>query len=214
MRYSFSLGSLSLLCLFNLGLAKVDWLMAGSAVQASPRTTFPGRRVAGATRGECSSRLIVHLVPESSVFAPSDAPLLGLLEGPASELQPLLVQFSLMGVSAPSAQRLLAPGPPALVLLNGPPLSGPTLWQSRYLCGGGSASTDDQLQVVSTSSPPAFSLLVKDVTPQDAGIRERLEGLKGRCGGTVSRAELGAAFGLADLLKDGWPDQLPVRCPS
>ena len=28
---------------------------------------FPGRRVGGGTRGECSARKIMHLVPESNI---------------------------------------------------------------------------------------------------------------------------------------------------
>lgn len=214
---SLSLRSLPLACLFSLASLALDGqlTLANTAKpNPNPRALFPGRRIGGGTRGECNSRLIVHLVPESSVFAPGDTALLGLLEGPASEPHPLQLTFRPQAGTAPRAQRLLTAGPPALVLLNGPPLSGPTLWESNYRCGEGAPSAADPLQVVTTSSPPALSLLVQEPIPQDAGLRERLQALKRRCGGTVSRTELGAAFALADLLQDGWPDQLPVRCPS
>lgn len=47
--------------------------------QANPRSTFPGRRVGGGTRGECSARTLVHLVPETSVYAPDASGLVGLV---------------------------------------------------------------------------------------------------------------------------------------
>ena len=55
-----------------------------SEAQANPRSTFPGRRVGGGTRGECSSaRTLVHLVPATSVYAPGASGLVGLVQGPS-----------------------------------------------------------------------------------------------------------------------------------
>ena len=39
------------------------------ALKAAPRTTFPGRRVGGGTRGECAARPVVHLVPPSNMLS-------------------------------------------------------------------------------------------------------------------------------------------------
>ena len=46
-------------------------LLLGTGFAAEPtlsqsRSTFPGRRVGGSTRGECAAREIIHLVPETS----------------------------------------------------------------------------------------------------------------------------------------------------
>lgn len=194
-----------LLVAFCFGLAEA---------QANPRSTFPGRRVGGGTRGECNSRLIVHLVPDSSVFAPGAAGLLGLLEGPASDPDPLQLSFRPQPPTAGRSQRLLPAGSPALVVLVAPSMQVPTVWESNYRCAEGAPSAADPLQVVSSSSPPALSLLVADVTPADAAISAQLQQFRKRCGSSVSRGEVAASFGLGDLLDGGWPDQLPVRCPS
>ena len=40
-----------------------------TAANPQLRSSFPGRRIGGGTRGECTARLLVHLVPKNSVFA-------------------------------------------------------------------------------------------------------------------------------------------------
>lgn len=52
--------------------------------QANLRSSFPGRRIGGGTRGECSARFLANLVPASSVYSPGAAKLIGLLEGPTA----------------------------------------------------------------------------------------------------------------------------------
>ena len=82
MARSFSLSlSVSVLASTLLGILCVGSWMS-EPVQAAPRHSFPGRRIGGGTRGECAARQIVHLVPESSVFAPGSPALIGWLEGP------------------------------------------------------------------------------------------------------------------------------------
>ena len=71
----------------RLGLGAIvalSLLAEGSAALAQPnlRSTFPGRRVGGGTRGECAARLLAHLVPSDSVFAPGPALTVAVLEGP------------------------------------------------------------------------------------------------------------------------------------
>ena len=218
--------------LMAVGLLGPGLLPSTARAQPDLRSTFPGRRVGGGTRGECNARLIVHLVPPSSVYAPGTPPLLGLLEGPTAQPRPLELRFrpesqpqSARGTAF--SERLLPASGPALVLFTGPAAARPTVWESSYRCedasGGGSpgdggtgdgSSNGDPLQFVASTSPPALSLLVADATPADTALQARLRQLRARCGGSISRPELAAAFGLGDLLDGAWPDQLPVRCPS
>lgn len=180
------------------------------------RSTFPGRRVGGGTRGECNARLIVHLVPSSSVFAPGQPGLLGLLQGPSANPRPLELRFRRQVGGGATGERLLAAGGPALVLLPSPALDGPIVWESSYRCDQqiGAGTKADPMQFVDSTSPPALSLLVADSTPADATLQQKMRQLRGRCGATISRQELAATFALTDLLDASWPDQLPVRCPS
>lgn len=185
------------------------------------RSSFPGRRVGGGTRGECSARLLVHLVPESSVYAPNSTLQIGLLEGPTATPKPLELQFRPMSGSRSnetSGLNLTSKDLPAstagITLIRFEALQVPTVWESSYRCGDGDINSTDPLQFVQTVSPPAVSLLVRDVQPADAGIQIAIAEIRRYCGGTVLSAELAKAFDLGDLITSNWPAQLPVRCPS
>jgi hypothetical protein len=187
------------------------------------RKSFPGRRVGGGTRGDCSSRVLAHLVPVSSVFAPGRAGYLGVLEGPSASPSPLELSFRPLSGrgseegSGPSGQRrVLPPSEPGITLLTLPALKLPTVWESAYACpqGAEAGAPGDPLNFVATVAPPARSLLVTEASREDTSVQAALARLHSACGATVSRQEVAAAFGLADLITDRWPERIPVRCPG
>ena len=102
------------------------------AVLAQPnlRSTFPGRRIGGGTRGECTARVLAHLVPASSVFAPGSSGLIALLEGPTANPRPLLVALREANAAGSSdaasarSQRRQLPASGAGVTLLALPLNG------------------------------------------------------------------------------------------
>ena len=191
------------------------------AVLAQPnlRSTFPGRRIGGGTRGECTARVLAHLVPASSVFAPGSSGLIALLEGPTANPRPLLVALREANAAGSSdaasarSQRRQLPASSAGVTLLVLPLKGATVWESSYLCEEGVSDPSDPLAMVSAAAPPAVSLLLLEGTPADAGLQSRLRELQARCGQSVPRQQLAASFELADVITADWPAQLPVRCP-
>ncbi|WP_063400015.1 hypothetical protein [Prochlorococcus marinus] len=184
------------------------------------RSTFPGRRVGGGTRGECSARLLVHLVPQSSVYAPSSTFQIGLLEGPTATPQPLELQFRPMSASSSNetsglnrTSNDLPASTAGITLIRLESLNFPTVWESSYCCGDGETTSSDPLAFVQTSSPPAVSLLVSDSEPGDLRIQEALANLRMHCGGSVSSESFVNTFGLGDVIDSAWPVELPVRCP-
>ena len=191
---------------------------AASPVAANPelRSTFPGRRVGGGTRGECTARFLVHLVPESSVFAPGDQPWLGVLQGPTQAPKPLLVDLRRL-VAAGTAddaqdrlRRLRFPASDAGVSLFRAPLADGVVWESSYQCIP--AKPGDEAGETGFDAPPAISLLLRDSTAVDRSLQDRLQALRGQCGGSVSKRQLIADFNLSNLDLSRWPDPLPVRC--
>ena len=109
--------------------------------QSDLRKSFPGRRVGGGTRGACSSRLLAHLVPASSVFAPGKDRFLGVLEGPSASPSPLEITFrplsgrgTVEGSMASGQRRVLPASAPGITLLTLPPVKVPTMWESSYVC--------------------------------------------------------------------------------
>ena len=203
--------------LLALGAA-LALIAADGAVLAQPnlRSTFPGRRVGGGTRGECSARVLANLVPESSVYAPGSGRLLGVLEGPTANPRPVQVSFqpegSSAGGAAPSRTLTLAAASAGIVLFRLPEGALPLRWESTFQCDAATKAGDDPLSFVTASSPPALSLLVADESAPDRKLQLALKSLLKFCGTSVPREQIAQNFGLADTVKGDWPSQLPVRC--
>lgn len=218
MARSFSLSlSVSVLASTLLGILCVGSWMS-EPVQAAPRHSFPGRRIGGGTRGECASRQIVHLVPASSVFAPGSTALIGLLEGPSSNPQPLELALRTAATdgsadtgSAPVVQKQVPAAANRLVLLSIPKVSRPLLWESSFRCDADGEG--DEFGFITTSTPPAVSLLVQQGGQEDQQLQQQLASLQGSCGATTPLAPLKTAFQLGDDVIDAsWPQNVTVAC--
>ncbi|WP_094556865.1 hypothetical protein [Synechococcus sp. 1G10] len=185
------------------------------------RNSFPGRRVGGATRGECSARFLAHLVPASSVFAPASSGVLGLLMGPSASPRSVLLEFRPHHegdtASTPVKQSLPA-SDAAVMLFMRPPSKVPTVWESSYDCGtvsGGTATSvaPDELYIpAEAGAPPAVSLLITDGVQDDRRVQDLLTRFRQSCGGQISTQDVLVAFDLKKQLSQVWPERLPVRC--
>ena len=197
----------------GLGVALTGFPLAAFA-QANLRSSFPGRRVGGGTRGECSARILAHLVPDSSVFSPGGASELALVQGPTANPVSLTMTFKPESGGTP-VSRTLPASAAALILVKGTTVTAPTVWESGFECAeGDTGASADPLAFIQTASPPAVSLLVPTADPSDAPIQKAIQSLRQSCGATVPAAATLAQFGLADVVTAEWPQQLPVRCPS
>ena len=195
-------------------------VLSSPVLEAAPRNSFPGRRVGGGTRGECSARPVVHLVPASNVFSPGATKLIAVLEGPSSGPQPLEITLrsaSVNGIVEPDAAPLMHKQVPAavnrLVVLNIPAATVPMLWESSYQCGGD--NWGDEFGFITTSAPPARSLLLPDGSPEAQNRPQQSEfaALKAACGNTTPLAPLKARFQFDDdVIDDSWPEKVTVQC--
>jgi hypothetical protein len=195
-------------------------LMVGSLpspvfAQANLRSTFPGRRVGGGTRGECSARILAHLVPTNSVYSPGASGDLGLVQGPTANPVGLTMTFRPNVGEGVESSRALDASQVGLILVRRVGVGVPTIWESSFDCDADDQlSIADPLSFVESVSPPAISLLLPQSEPSDVSAQNALEDLRKNCGATVPAVATLAQFGLADLLTKDWPNQLPVRCPS
>ena len=197
-------------------------LMLGAFLPAAAnpqlRSSFPGRRVGGGTRGECTARLLVHLVPQNSVFAPDSARLLGILQGPTQAPKPLLMDLRRLASAGTVAdaqnrvQRLrLDPSSVGVTLFRAPVADG-VVWESSYQCIAPEPGVDALSWDGGFDAPPAITLLLADPTPLDLSLQERLKALADQCEGTVAKKRLIEDFNLTSQDLSSWPDPLPVRC--
>ncbi len=199
-------------------LAALSLETSAALAQTNLRSTFPGRRIGGGTRGECAARVLAHLVPADSVFSPGPALTVALLEGPTANPRPLQVQFRPQGpggtAAGPAVKRELPAAPAGVTLLNLAGFKGSQVWESSFRCDDGAPpATSDPLSFVETVSPPALSLLVGEGSADDRRLQTALQKLKGQCGSQVASVQLAKTFGLEDVIGPDWPATLPVRCP-
>lgn len=196
--------------------------VAGEAfAQSNLRNVFPGRRVGGGTRGECTARVVAHLVPSTSVYAPGATTTLGVLEGPTAMPRPLVLEFRPLrsggtaeGAQAARVKRTVPAGPVGVTLVTVPALRQSTVWETSYDCEPPAATaSSDPLAFVTSGAPPAVSLLLTEPTPADKPVQDALRRLRASCGADVARAEVASTFGLDDVVTADWPARIPVRCP-
>jgi hypothetical protein len=185
-----------------------------SLAQSNLRNAFPGSRMGGGTRGECSARLVAHLVPANSVYAPGASGIIGILEGPTANPRPLQVVVKTeVQPSGNAFQRDLPATGPGVTLLTIGAVQGAKLWESAYRCDQSQVSGSGLgLDFVESASPPAMSRLVSDVQSSDQRVAASLQILKTSCGKAVPTATVAKAFELEDAITAEWPQQLPVRC--
>lgn len=196
-----------------VGLVTCSGFAVMVEAQANPRSTFPGRRVGGGTRGECSARTLVHLVPETSVYAPDASGLVGLVQGPSDSPVSLQVTLKPEDGSAESTRTLAAA--PASVVLFDVKVKRPAVWETSFNCGSGDGGDSaDPMAFVQSTSPPALSLLVSGAEPSDQSLQTLLSALRAKCGASVSTADTMAKLGLSELATADWPKQLPIRCEA
>ena len=202
--------------LICFGLAGLHSFGPGLAMAGpSLRSTFPGRRIGGGSRGECAARLVINVVPRSSVFASGSDDLLAVLQGPSPDPRPLEIAFSAYDAAAGGAgtrvgQQVIPAGAASLVLLRSRASARPLLWESSYQCDADAAV--DELSFISAEAPPAMSLLVADSQPEDSLLQSTLSAWKGSCGGQLATQTVLRTAGLKGLDVSQWPEQLPVVC--
>jgi hypothetical protein len=135
------------------------------------------------------------------------------VQGPTANPVSLKVSFKQEGGGAESTRTLQA-APASLLLINAPKNS-PTVWESSFNCmSGDGGDSSDPMAFVQATSPPALSLLVADAEASDQPVQAALKSLRAECGSSVPSKDTMAKFGLADLVTDEWPAQLPVHCSS
>ena len=183
-------------------------------VAANPRNSFPGRRVGGGTRGECTSRVLAHLVPETSVMGLPASREVGLVQGPSSNPVSLTMQLRPEQGGEETIRQFPAASA-GITLTTLDPIKSPLIWESSFDCESAADSgKGDPLAFVAISAPPALSLLLPSQDPADQPVLQALGQLRKQCGQLVPTKSTLAGFGLDDLITAGWPERLPVRCSN
>ena len=186
---------------------------------ANIRAAFPGRRVGGGTRGECSARPLVHLVPDSSTYSPAEFGFIALLQGPSNS--PVPVDISIKPYSKSSMEnknyqdftKQLPASDLVIVLLKSPISNEPLIWEYSFKCNDDSNDlSSDPFGFIQESSPPAVSLILPTPNSNDINFSSNLKWLSEACDAKVRTNEISNRFKLNDLITSEWSKDIPVVC--
>ena len=194
-------------------------LLAGPVMaEGNVRANFPGRRVGGGTRGECTARVLAHLVPEGSVYGLGQSGLLAVLQGPTAEPKPLLLEWRssdavrASAVARSDVKRLRFEASGAGIALIAAPLELPVIWESSYHCNASDQDMYADDWDSGFDAPPAMSLLVRKSTKVDQYVQIQLRKLHAQCDRKVTKGVVVEAFAFSEIDLTYWPDRLPVTC--
>ncbi len=201
------------------------------------RAAFPGRRIGGGTRGECSSRPLIHLVPYSSTFYPGELGLVAFLKRPSDKKTPVEIFIhSYNGTNKERAgystyvKREIMPSNASVVLLKLPVSSEALVWESSFICSTNEKKDlDDPFDFIEKTSPPAVTLILPppdfgdyEVGPgkelkgswkNDRVFSENIKDLALSCGKSISAKDVSKRFLIEDIITPKWSNNLLISCP-
>ncbi len=191
-------------------------LIVNANESVSLRNQFPGRRVGGGTRGECSARYIAHLVDFNSFYAPGKTRLIALIQGPSNNPRPIKTKF---GTYIPnkeveySYEMTLSNPRASLFLLKAPKIKNPIAWSSSFDCDDDNNNDIGLLDFIEETSPPALSLIVNNISKEDINLQRKVLELSNSCGEEINTLDVFNTFKLGDNMNGkNWPNSLEVIC--
>ena len=127
-------------------------------------SAFPGRRLGGGTRGECSARKIMHLVPDNNILFHNSKGQIALIIGPSSSPKDVKIAFkpysspdgTYSGPSPEIDDLLISNSSEKIIFLNIPKKQFPFTWESAFECSDDNEDSFDGFgfNFIQDNSPP------------------------------------------------------------
>ena len=183
---------------------------------------FPGRRLGGGTRGECSARKIMHLVPENNILFHNSNGQIALIIGPSNKPKDVKIAFKsyysefddINGPSPGIDDLLISNSSEKIILLYIPKKNFPFTWESSFECSedNGDSFNDFVFDFIQDNSPPAISLIAPEFYKKNNNNEDDITWLSNYCDKKISQNELNKKFNLNELFDENWSDEIFVDC--
>ena len=200
--------------IFPTNLLSQDQMNIGSA--------FPGRRLGGGTRGECSARKIMHLVPENNILFHNSNGQIALIIGPSNKPKDVKIAFKsyysefddINGPSPGIDDLLISNSSEKIILLYIPKKNFPFTWESSFECSEDNEDSfnDFGFDFIQDNSPPAISLIAPEFYKKNNNNEDDITWLSNYCDKKISQNELNKKFNLNELFDENWSDEIFVDC--
>ena len=187
-------------------------------------SAFPGRRLGGGTRGECSARKIMHLVPDNNILFHNSDGQIALIIGPSSSPKDVKIAFkpysssdgNFKGPSPEIDELFISNSSEKVILLNIPKKKFPFTWESAFECSDDNEDSFDGFgfNFIQDNSPPAISLIAPESLQKKNNSEDKISWLSKYCGKKVSQNELNKKFKINELFDENWSEEIYVDCKS
>ena len=187
-------------------------------------SAFPGRRLGGGTRGECSARKIMHLVPDNNILFHNSEGQIALIIGPSSSPKDVKIAFkpysssdgNFKGPSPEIDELFISNSSEKIILLNIPKKKFPFTWESAFECSDDNEESFDGFgfNFIQDNSPPAISLIAPESLQKKNNSEDKILWLSKYCGKNISQNELNKKFQINELFDENWSEEIYVDCKS
>ena len=176
---------------------------------------FPGRRVGGGTRGECSARKIMHLVPESNIAFQNDLGHFALIIGPSNDPKDIKINFKEFEETQKNKVDLndfkIKASKEKVFLISIPSQDVPFILESSFDCNDNTDMGFD-FNFIQDSSPPAQTLIAPSSYHENKNKEDKMVWLSKFCDGNISQSSLSEKFQIGEFFDENWEKEINVTC--
>ncbi len=176
---------------------------------------FPGRRVGGGTRGECSARKIMHLVPESNIAFQNELGHFALIIGPSNDPKDININFKEFEETQKNKVDLndfkIKASKEKVFLISIPSQDAPFILESSFDCNDNTDMGFD-FNFIQDSSPPAQTLIAPSSYQKNKNQEDKMTWLSKFCDKNISQSSLTEKFQIGEFFDENWAKDIDVTC--
>ena len=176
---------------------------------------FPGRRVGGGTRGECSARKIMHLVPESNIAFQNELGHFALIIGPSNDPKDININFKEFEETQKNKIDLndfkIKASKEKVFLISIPNQDVPFILESSFNCNDNTDMGFD-FNFIQDDSPPAQTLIAPSSYQKSKNEEDKMVWLSKFCDKNISQSSLSEKFQIGDFFDENWAKDIDVTC--
>ena len=173
---------------------------------------FPGRRVGGGTRGECSSRLLINLVNKDNALYLNKLDPIAILAGKTKTSE--AIRISLINDNRKVLSSINIPSETSeLIIIKSLPIGIDQILEAKPICKN-DTDNSDPFTIVSSVFPPTKSHLLKNKRNKDKEIKSYLSTMLNKCNTQVEVNQIINMWGLEKGLAEKYnlPENIPIKC--
>ena len=173
---------------------------------------FPGRRVGGGTRGECSSRLLINLVNKDNALYINKLDPIAILAGKTKTSE--AIRISLINDNRKVLSSINIPSETSeLIIIKSLPIGIDQILEAKPICKN-DTDNSDPFTIVSSVFPPTKSHLLKNKRNKDKEIKSYLSTMLNKCNTQVEVNQIINMWGLEKGLAEKYnlPENIPIKC--